>query len=52
MGGAKVSEKHANVVVNADGATADDIIKLTDVVATKVRDTYGVQLECEIKIVK
>jgi UDP-N-acetylmuramate dehydrogenase len=48
IGGAKVSEEHANFIINVDNATASDIVQLISLVKTKVRDEFGVQLEEEI----
>ena len=49
VGGAVVSEKHAGFVVNTGGATSKDIIDLTDMIAKKVYELYGVKLELEVK---
>lgn len=51
FGGAKVSEKHANFLVNAGGATAADMRNLIAAVRNKVRESSGVELELEIKII-
>jgi UDP-N-acetylenolpyruvoylglucosamine reductase len=52
VGGARISEKHANFIVNPDGkATATDIEALIERVRKVVRDTTGVQLETEVRIV-
>lgn len=52
IGGARVSEKHANFIVNPDGAgTAADIEALIDVVRATVRVKTGVELEAEVRIV-
>ena len=51
IGGAKISEKHANFIVNAGGATASDVIALASLVKMKVRDEVGVQLEEEVEYV-
>ncbi|MBI5071445.1 UDP-N-acetylmuramate dehydrogenase [Candidatus Falkowbacteria bacterium] len=51
VGGAKVSEKHANFIVNAGGATAGDVVALASLVKTKVRNETGVQLNEEIEYV-
>lgn len=49
VGGAVVSKKHAGFVVNTGGATSKDIIDLTDMIAKKVYELYGVKLELEVK---
>ena len=51
VGGAAVSEKHANYIVNKGGATAADILSLMAVVQAQVADKFGVTLEPEVKIV-
>jgi UDP-N-acetylmuramate dehydrogenase len=51
IGGAKISEKHANFIVNAGEATAADVIALASLVKMKVRDEVGVQLEEEVEYV-
>jgi UDP-N-acetylmuramate dehydrogenase len=51
IGGAKISEKHANFIVNAGGATAADIIALASLVKMKVRDETGIQLQEEVEYV-
>ena len=48
IGGAMVSEAHANIIVNTGGATADQIWQLAQEVKRKVRDTRGFILEEEI----
>lgn len=51
IGGAEVSEKHAGFVVNAGGATPEDIIALIAEVQRRVCGHCGVTLEPEVKIV-
>lgn len=48
-GGAQVSEKHCGFVINAGGATAEDVRSLMDHVIQVVREKYGVTLEPEVK---
>lgn len=48
-GGAKVSEHHANFIVNCDrSATSRDIHELSSLVARKIKDRYQIDLEREI----
>ena len=47
VGGAKVSEKHANFIINFNNATSRDIIKLVELIKSKVKDVYNVELELE-----
>lgn len=51
IGGAEVSEKHANFIVNAGGATATDIEELIEHVRQTVLDVHGVELLHEVRIV-
>ncbi|OGI29392.1 MAG: hypothetical protein A2288_02305 [Candidatus Moranbacteria bacterium RIFOXYA12_FULL_44_15] len=51
IGGAMVSEKHCNFVVNLDGATAEDVVMLASFIKTKVRDELGVELKEEVQCV-
>lgn len=48
LGGARMSTKHANFLINAGGATAADLENLGEQVRKKVSDSSGVQLEWEI----
>lgn len=49
IGGAQVSEKHCNFLINHGDATADDIEKLGEQVRAQVLDKTGVALEWEIR---
>jgi UDP-N-acetylmuramate dehydrogenase len=51
LGGAQVSEKHANFIVNAGGASAADIEGLIDQVDATVRERTGVELIREVRII-
>jgi UDP-N-acetylmuramate dehydrogenase len=48
LGGAQMSEKHANFLINAGGATAADLEGLGELVRKKVYETSGITLEWEI----
>ncbi len=48
VGGAEVSEKHANFLINAGGATASDLRALAEKVKAIVYDRFGVALEEEV----
>src|SRR5690606_28241346 len=49
-GGAVVSEKHANFILNTGNATAADIEALIERVRTEVEIQFGVRLELEVRI--
>jgi UDP-N-acetylmuramate dehydrogenase len=48
-GGAMVSEKHTNFLINTGNATAADIEWLGEEVRRRVRDRFGITLEWEIR---
>jgi UDP-N-acetylmuramate dehydrogenase len=50
VGGAVVSEKHANFIVNRGGATASDVLKLIEIVRERVRNQFNTALELEVEI--
>ena len=51
LGGAEVSRKHANFIVNLGGATADDVLALMAEMRERVRERFGIELEPEVRIV-
>jgi UDP-N-acetylmuramate dehydrogenase len=50
-GGAKVSDKHANFIVNTGNAKAADVLALMDAIQEKVLEMHRIRLEPEIKII-
>ncbi len=50
LGGAVVSEKHANFITTEKGCTSTDVKKLIELIKTKVKETLDVELETEIEI--
>lgn len=50
LGGAEVSNRHANFLVTHEGATSDDVLRLMDLVKSKVAAQFGVHLEPEVRI--
>jgi len=50
IGGAAVSHKHANFIVNRGDATARDILRLIELVVERVYEAFGVRLELEIEV--
>ena len=51
VGGAMVSTKHAGFVINAGGATFDDVLSLMREIRRRVFEREGVWLEPEVKII-
>lgn len=49
VGGAQVSEKHCGFVINANEATAADVVSLMEQVSQNVYEKFGVRLEPEVK---
>lgn len=52
IGGAQISEKHANFIINKGHATGSDIVSLINIVKEKVKEKYNVDLVLEQEIVK
>lgn len=50
-GRAQVSEKHAGFILNRGGASAKEVRELMEMVASAVRERFGVELEREVKFV-
>ncbi|GAG50728.1 unnamed protein product, partial [marine sediment metagenome] len=51
QGGAVVSRAHTNFILNHNGASAADIRFLLETVKKRVRETSGIELEPEIRLV-
>lgn len=52
IGGAEVSKKHANFIINKGNATAEDVEKLIEIIKKKVKEKENVELICEQEIIK
>lgn len=52
IGGAQISEKHANFIINYDLASTQDVIDLIGLVKSRVKAETGYELETEVRIVK
>jgi len=50
VGGAEVSQRHANFFITHSKATTRDVLKLIDLVRSRVAERMGVELETEIEI--
>ena len=51
IGGAMISNKHANFIINVGGATATDIKTIIDYVKEKARDAYHINLRVEQRLI-
>ncbi len=51
VGGAEISTKHANFIINTGSATATDVLKLIRRAREMVHDKFGVWLETEVCII-
>jgi UDP-N-acetylmuramate dehydrogenase len=51
VGAAVVSDKHANYIVNLGGATASDVLRLTEIMRERVLAVHGVELHFEVQVV-
>jgi UDP-N-acetylmuramate dehydrogenase len=51
LGGAQVSERHSNFIVNCGGARAADVLALIDRIQEQVEQMTGIRLEPEIRVV-
>ena len=51
IGGAKISEKHANFIVNYNKATAEDIMALIDLIKKTIKEKYNIELKVEQEFV-
>lgn len=48
VGDALVFPKHANIIVNAGRATAKDVLELAEIMKSRVREKFGIELEEEV----
>lgn len=51
VGGAVISEKHANFILNEENATSADIKEIIDYVIENVREKTGITLEPEVRMI-
>jgi len=52
IGGAEVSCKHANFLINKSNATFDDMCRLINKIKQSAKDKCGINLECEWEIIE
>ncbi len=50
VGGAEVSDLHANFIVADSSATSQDVLRLIDLIRSRVAERLGVELETEIEV--
>ncbi len=50
IGGAVVSDKHANFIVAKEGCTSRDVLRLIETIKQRVREQFDIELELEIEI--
>jgi UDP-N-acetylmuramate dehydrogenase len=50
VGGAEVSERHANFIIAQAGATARDVLRLIDLIRSRVQERFNVELELEMSV--
>jgi len=52
VGGASVSKKHANFIINNGNARARDVLRLIGIIKKRVNAAYGVELKEEVEIIE
>lgn len=52
IGGAKISDQHANFIINIGGAKASDVLELIALAKKKVKQQFSLDLKTEIKFLK
>jgi UDP-N-acetylmuramate dehydrogenase len=52
FGGAKISEDHANFIINFNDATSEDVLNLIKIIKKEVKKLFFINLQEEIKILK
>ncbi|MHC2070981.1 UDP-N-acetylmuramate dehydrogenase [Bremerella sp. T1] len=48
VGGAEICEEHANFVIANEDATANDVIRLAELVQSRVKEVTGMDLKCQL----
>jgi UDP-N-acetylmuramate dehydrogenase len=51
IGGAQISEKHANFIINRGGARASDVLALIKEIQNAVKERSGIVLEPEVQVI-
>jgi len=50
IGGAVVSDKHANFIVAQKGCSSRDVLRLIEAIQQRVKESFGVDLELELEV--
>jgi UDP-N-acetylmuramate dehydrogenase len=50
VGEVEVSQRHANFIIAHEGATSKDVLRLIDMIRSRVAERLGVELETELEI--
>lgn len=50
IGGAQISEQHANFIINTGGAKARDVLALINLAKKEVKNKFGIKIEEEVQI--
>ena len=50
VGGAEISDRHANFIVTDENASSSDVLRLIELIQSRVAERSGVDLELEINI--
>ena len=50
IGGAAISEKHANFIIAEQGCKSSDVLRLIDAIRQRVKEKFDIELELEIEI--
>lgn len=51
IGGAQISQKHSNFIINSQGASAQDIRDLIELVQKRVKEKHGIILKTEVRLI-
>ena len=51
VGGAEISEKHANFIINVGNATSNDVKKLIKLIKERIKENNNIDLKCEQQII-
>ena len=51
IGGAQISQKHSNFIINVGNAKAKDVNSLIKLVKKEVKKKFGINLEAEVQLI-